>query len=137
MYYCKNCGKEFEKPEKSYETHLLSHPPFELIYICPNCKSQNFHLKNLTHCRCCGSRLPSGTTEYCSPSCKLKGEKMWRKELKKRQAELKDPLKMLVKECAIYNTTHGTRYSYGQYVALIRPKLLKEGKKCAKRKKNT
>lgn len=137
MYYCKNCGKEFEKPEKTYETHHLSNPPFELLYVCPTCKSSNFYEKSSTHCRCCGSRLPSGVSEYCSHSCKIKGEKMWRRELKKRQADLKDPLKMIVKECNIYNNSHGTRYSYGQYVALIRPKLLKEGKKCVKRKKNT
>ena len=136
MYYCKNCGNDFEEPEKIYETHLLSYPPFELLYVCPRCKSENFHDKNLTHCRCCGARLPKSTEEYCSPSCKLKGEKMWRRELKKRQDLLKNPLQMITKECNIYNKSNGTNYSYGQYVALIRPKLLKEGKKCVKQKKN-
>lgn len=137
MYYCKNCGSEFEEPEKQYETHCFTDTPFELYYICPKCKSSNFHQKNTTHCRCCGSRLPKGNEEYCSASCRSKGEKMWRRELKRRQSEMTSPLKMVVRECAIYNQTHNTAYSYGQYVAIIRPKLLKEAKKCAKKRKNT
>ncbi len=136
MYYCKNCGNDFEEPEKSYETHNFSDTPFELFYVCPYCKSRNFYEKNLTHCRCCGSRLPKDAKEYCCDACKIKGERLWRRELKKRHLEFNSPLQMVVRECSIYNKTNGTNYSYGQYVALIRPKLLREGKKCAKRKKN-
>lgn len=137
MYYCKNCGNDFEVPEKTYETHNFSDTPFELFYICPHCKSRNFYEKNLTHCRCCGGRLPKGTVEYCCAACKAKGEKMWRRELKKRHLEFSHPLQMVVRECNIYNKTHNTNYSYGQYVALIRPRLIKEGKKCVKKKRNT
>ena len=136
MYYCKNCGREFEKAEKSYETHRLADTPFEVFYVCPFCKSQNFHEKNLTHCRCCGSRLPKGQTEYCCDSCKNKGEKMWQREVKKRRNTLKSPLQMVVKECAEYNKVHGTKYSYGQYVALIRPKLKREKHQCGQKKRN-
>lgn len=137
MYYCKNCGSEFSEPKKTYETHIFSDTPFELFYVCPNCNSGNFHEKNLTHCRCCGSRLPRGQTEYCSDSCKSKGEKLWNKQLKRRNADLKDPLKMVVRECIHYNRENNTSYSYGQYVAIIRPKLLKEKAKCANKRKNT
>ncbi len=136
MYYCKNCGNEFEEPQKTYEVHHFGNPPFELYYVCPKCKSGNFYERSLTHCRCCGGRLPKGADEYCCDSCRIKGEKMWRKELKRRKAELFNPLKMVVRECAIYNKSNGTDYSYGQYVALIRPKLLQEGKKCVRQKKN-
>ncbi|MBQ6847444.1 MAG: hypothetical protein IJO62_00815 [Clostridia bacterium] len=136
MYYCKNCGNDFEEPEKTYETHNLSDTPFELYYVCPHCKSGNFYEKSSTHCRCCGSRLPKGATEYCCDSCRIKGEKLWRRELKRRKDEMVNPLKMIVRECSIYNQTHNTDYSYGQYVAIIKPKLLKEAKKCAKKKKN-
>ena len=137
MYYCKNCGKEFLKPEKIYETHRLSDTPFELFYICPYCKSQNFHEKNLSHCRCCGSRLPKGQNEYCSDSCRNKGEKLWLRELKKRKNQLSSPLQMIVRECTEYNKAHNTKYSYGQYVAIIRPKLIKETAKCDRQKRNT
>ena len=137
MYYCKNCGLEFAEPEKTYETHIFSDTPFELLYICPGCKSGNFYEKNLTHCRCCGGKLHKGQVEYCCESCKSKGEKLWLNELKRRRRELKDPLKMIVRECISYNKENNTNYSYGQYVAIIRPKLLKENAKCVKRKKNT
>lgn len=137
MYYCKNCGHEFSEPEKNYEAHQFSDLPFELIYICPNCKSGNFREKELTHCRCCGGRLPKGCEEYCSPACKARGEKMWQRELKRRRQSLKDPLQMIVRECILYNKEHNTNYSYGQYVALIRPKILKEKKQCAATRKNT
>lgn len=136
MYYCKNCGAEFLEPEKTYETHIFTDTPFELLYICPSCKSGNFHEKNLTHCRCCGGRLPTGQNEYCSDNCRSKGEKLWKKELKRRRNQLTDPLNMIVRECKNYNEENGTRYSYGQYVALIRPKILKENTRCVKKRKN-
>lgn len=136
MYYCKNCGCDFSEPEKFYETHIFSDTPFELFYICPNCKSGNFYEKNLTHCRCCGSRLSKGQAEYCCEACRSKGEKLWKKELKRRKNELTNPLNMVVRECRLYNKVNNTDYSYGQYVALIRPKLLKERAKCVKKRKN-
>jgi len=136
MYYCKNCGHDFSEPEKTYETHIFTDTPFELLYVCPSCKSGNFREKNLTHCRCCGSKLPQGSVEYCSDSCRNRGEKLWRKELYRRRNVLKDPLHSVVRECISYNEENGTDYSYGQYVAIIRPKLLKEKKLCVKRKKN-
>lgn len=137
MYYCKNCGTDFDEPQKSYETHNLRDIPFEVVYLCPNCKSTYFYEKSTTHCRCCGSRLPKGQTEYCCNTCKIKGERLWRRELKNRHSDMLDPLKIIVRECNEYNRQHGTDYSYGQYVAIIRPRLSKKGKKCDKRKKNT
>ena len=137
MYYCKNCGFEFEEPEKTYETHIFSDTPFEVLYLCPNCRSSNFREKNITHCRCCGSRLPAGCIEYCSESCRQKGEKLWKNELKRRRKDMCDPLNIIVRECSDYNKTHNTDYSYGQYVALIRPKLSKERGKCDRKRKST
>ncbi len=136
MYYCKNCGREFEEPEKSYETHIFTDTPFELFYVCPTCKSQNFREKNVTHCRCCGGKLTKGQEEYCSEACRNKGEKLWRRELKRRRNAMKNPLNLIVMECNEYNKQNNTRYSYGQYVAIIRPKLLKEKAQCAKKRKN-
>ncbi|MGI6279558.1 MAG: hypothetical protein ACOYJS_03240 [Acutalibacteraceae bacterium] len=137
MYYCKNCGFEFLEPQKTYETHNLSDTPFEVLYLCPNCKSRNFYEKNQTHCRCCGAKLSKEQTEYCSDSCRTKGALLWKKELKKRRAELINPLNMIVKECRDYNKANGTNYSYGQYVAIIKPRIFKEQGKCAKKRKNT
>ena len=61
---------------------------------------------------------------------------MWQREVKKRRNSLKSPLQMVVKECAEYNKAHGTKYSYGQYVALVRPKLKKEKPICGTKKRN-
>lgn len=136
MYICKNCGLEFETPLKATETHLFSDTPFEVLYLCPACKSNHFHEKDMTHCRCCGAKLSSGAEEYCSEACRRKGNKLWDKQKKRLKREENDPLFLLVKEAALYNRKNGTDYSYGQYVSLVKPTLKKENGKCAvKRKK--
>ena len=126
MYYCPECGTEFEKPKKSYSSHNLSCPPYEKVYTCPNCLGENFFEKNTTYCRCCGSKLRRGAVEYCSESCKSKGKKLWNKEIKRRQERLTNPINRIVGELEIYNKINSTNYSYGQYIALVLPR---EGKK--------
>lgn len=37
MYECYNCGCRFEEPKVTYETHGLEYPPFQKIYVCPEC----------------------------------------------------------------------------------------------------
>lgn len=126
MYYCRDCGFEFEAPEIITETHGLSAPPYERDLCCPRCKGRRFREKVGGYCRCCGAKL-TGQTDYCSEKCRAKGEAMWRRELKRRSRSLSDPLNKIVRETDDYNRENGTRYSYGQYVALVRPRL--KGKK--------
>lgn len=126
MYYCSDCGCEFETAEVYKETHGFLYPPFEERSCCPNCKSENIRLKNISHCRCCGAKL-NGKKEYCSETCRTKGEAMWKAERKKRKLGRTSPLNRIVLETEEYNKKHRTSYSYGQYVALIMPKL-KKGK---------
>lgn len=128
MYYCPDCGCEFLIPLKQVETHSLSRPPFEEIYLCPCCKGKNFYEKVLSHCRCCGARLSKSGTDYCSQSCRIRGEKLWKKEMLRRKLNLDNPINIIIKEVSNYNAKHKTNYSYGQYVALIRPVLKKRGK---------
>lgn len=135
MYYCPECGCEFEKPKKLYETHGLKEPPFEKILVCPDCNSTNFHEKVTTHCRCCGARLPDKSSEYCSESCREKGELLWSKQRKRRKIKTKSPINVILNELNFYNRQNNTDYSYGQYVAIIKPKLEAE-KKCTKKKRN-
>lgn len=33
MFYCRNCGFEFEKPENIYENHGMLSPPFEKLNV--------------------------------------------------------------------------------------------------------
>ncbi len=131
MYNCLECGCEFKNPIKLTETHALSTPPYELIYVCPNCKSTDFAEKKVSHCRCCGAKLSDQKTDYCSDACKIKGEKLWLKEINRKKLLSDSPLFRLVREVDNYNARNNTKYSYGQYVALVKAK--KRGKKNAKK----
>ena len=42
MYRCEVCGCEFDDPKVAYETHGLDHPPYEKIYLCPSCGSEDY-----------------------------------------------------------------------------------------------
>jgi len=121
MYYCPDCGLEFEKPLKTFCTHSFTSPPYEKKYCCPDCKGESFFEKNTTHCRCCGAKLRSGAIEFCSDSCRKKGEKLWKREIKRRKLNTENPINNIVRQLEIYNKTHGTDYSYGQYIAIIIP----------------
>ncbi len=135
MYYCNNCGEEFNEPKKIYETHNLSDAPFEVVYICPRCKSGNYREKITTHCRCCGARLTPDKVEYCSEPCRRKGKKLWKQEYKRKRKGLCNPILFMVRECNRYNKLHNTNYSYGQYVALIEPTLKRRNKNAKQKEK--
>lgn len=132
MFYCKECGFEFEKPIKQYESHRLSYPPYERQYLCPNCKGTSISQKTVTHCRCCGAKIKENGSTYCSKECKIKGEKLWKKEIEKKQLQLSNPINILVREIEEYNKRNKTNYSYGQYIAYVYSK--KGVKKCTKKK---
>lgn len=134
MLICKTCGAEFEEAVFLTETHGLSNPPYEKNAVCPFCNSSLIEEKEITHCRCCGARLKESNYGYCSDSCKEKGEKLRQKELKRKRERYNSPINEILRKCQDYNNQNKTNYSYGQFVALILPKL--RGKKC-KRKKNT
>ena len=134
MFYCPKCGYEFKKPQKIYESHGVSSPPFEEILCCPDCKSTAFYEKSTTHCRCCGAKLSEKETEYCSAACKKRGELLWERQRKRRRLQSETALYSFVKEIAEYNSINNTDYSYGQYVALVENKRRKQ--KCKKKKKS-
>ena len=37
MYQCCNCDAIFEEPKVVYERHGLEYPPYEKLYVCPEC----------------------------------------------------------------------------------------------------
>ena len=129
MYYCSDCGCEFETAAVSTETHGLASPPFEEACRCPLCGSGNIKPKAVSYCRCCGAKLGTDEKEYCSPSCRKRGEEMRRRELKKKKLVFSSPLFQTVREANEYNEKNHTDYSYGQYVTLIKPYLKRGGKK--------
>lgn len=128
MFYCPDCGCEFETAEAIFETHLFSDPPFEKSLVCPCCKGKNIYIKTINHCRCCGRKTKDGA-EYCSKECEINGKKLWAKDRKRRGLNVKNPINLLVREVELYNKENGTKYSYGQYVAVIRPKIRGRKKK--------
>ena len=136
MFYCKNCGYEFEKPLKLLETHNLDAPPFESLSVCPMCKNTNIAEKKVTHCRCCGARLNNGEIDYCSERCRENAIKLQNIENKKRKIRLESPLNILIRQLNEYNRQNNTKLSYGQYVAFILPKMKAEKKKCTKKKRD-
>ncbi len=119
MYICHECGYEFDNPAKIQETHGLSSLPFEIICVCPRCSSTNYKKTQSDFCRCCGARLREGKTDYCSMSCKKRGEKLWQRELNRKKILTDNPLFKVLRENEAYNKKHGTRLSYGQFVALL------------------
>lgn len=128
MFYCKNCGLEFEKPKRHYETHGLC-SPHELIYICPTCKSTNIYEKLLTHCKHCGVKLRNDEKNYCSNECRKRANNL---NSKRQSAEPPNTcLYDIMKGLENYNKINKKNLSYGQYVTYILPK---EKKKCKKRK---
>lgn len=129
MYYCSDCGCEFETAAKLTETHGFDYPPFEERRCCPFCGSGNIKENTVFYCRCCGARLAKQEKEYCSPSCRKKGEQMRRREMKRKRLVFSSPLFETVREVDEYNRNNATDYSYGQYVTLIKPHLKRGGKK--------
>lgn len=120
MYYCPECGYEFESPKKVVEKHGFEEPPFEIYLVCPKCKSTSFHLKNTTHCRCCGAKLTEGKVEFCSETCKIKGMKLRKEEIRQKNLKSNGPLATYIREIEIQNNRYGTNYSYGKFVSLTR-----------------
>ncbi len=129
MYYCKDCNHKFEKPLIKPESHRLSSPPFEKLYLCPFCKTTNFTEIEISHCKCCGARIIDGQGEFCSDKCKVRFEKLKREEYKRKRQTEDNAVYKFMREVERYNKKHNTKYSYGQYVALIKPRL-KETEKC-------
>ncbi len=134
MYYCKQCNRKFHSPLISEENHSLTLPPFEKLYLCPFCSSQNFKEIKAYYCRCCGAKIINSSKEFCSDGCKIRFEKLQRAEYKRKKQIYESPLNILIRELESYNKAHKTNYSYGQYVAVVKPSL-KGNKKC-KTKKN-
>ena len=99
--FCKNCGAELTEQSN----------------FCPYCGSEEIALLP-THCRCCGAKLLDQTEDYCCEKCRARGEEMWRREKKKRQKNLRDPLFRIVRETETYNRKHGVHLSYGQFVCM-------------------
>lgn len=119
MYICIDCGYSFTEAEKITERHGLSAPPYETINVCPACKSENYRKQNHDYCRYCGTKLKNGAIDYCSISCRRRGQNAWLKQ-KRRKKQLADSdIYKIIRKIDAYNRRNKTKYSYGQYTALV------------------
>lgn len=136
MYYCKDCGYEFEHPLTVTEKHGFSSPPFEELSSCPLCRSFNFYERVPTHCRCCGAKLkPNSNSNYCSDSCLRKGMEMAAREKRRLKVLKESSLHKTVQLCDKYNKENHTNLSYGQFVALVLPKMKGKGNNAGRKDK--
>lgn len=119
MYYCQDCEKEFKNKKVIIETHDLSSEPYERIEVCPFCNGTNVKKKPTRYCMCCGARM-SGEGDYCSTTCRRRGEYLWAKERSQKEQWAKHPLNIAIKQVEQYNKEHGTNLSYGQFFAGVR-----------------
>ena len=119
MYICRDCEKEFRKYKVIIETHNMTSSPYEEFHVCPICFSTNIKKKEANHCKCCGARMYK-EGDYCNSTCRRRGELLWEMERQKKQAWLKSPLYLALKEVEEYNSEHGTNLSYGQYFSGVR-----------------
>jgi len=117
MFFCNSCKSDFDKPLLIKESHGAPPPYFEEREVCPNCESQDYIIIYSGYCRCCGRKIPN-TREYCNESCRKAGEEMWLRQHHRQAQREKDPMYITLKEIDLYNKEHGTRLTYGQYIAL-------------------
>lgn len=128
MYCCLDCNRKFEKPLKVNERHGLSCPPFESFSVCPFCRSTDFKEVIASHCRCCGARILDDKNGFCSNACKVQYERLKKAEYKCKKQAFESPLYSLLREVEEYNKLHKTSFSYGQYVAIVKPKISRKTK---------
>ena len=122
MYICENCKKTFSSPAKITEKHGLSAPPYEILCICPYCKSENYRNIKTRYCRYCSAKRRDTQSNYCSDSCKNRGEEIWGNQKTYTERLLSSPIYKATRMVTRYNKTHGTNLSYGQFFAIYSDK---------------
>mgnify|MGYP003294998043 CR=1 FL=1 len=120
VFFCTNCGNEFNSPETLYENHELNTPPYEAIYVCPRCKSTDYQNAKYRYCHCCGARLNKNQNLYCSSRCEANGKKLYKLEQSRQKILADSVLYKLVREIEDYNFKNQKKLSYGQYVSLFK-----------------
>lgn len=125
MHYCPDCKTFIEDP--IIKNYKISGKRVKKR-LCPVCFSELTEASP-EYCLYCGNRLgESSAGGYCNSTCRRLGLKLWTRELVRRKKIKDDPIARILRLLTSYNRDHGTRYSYGQFVALILPGL-NRGKK--------
>lgn len=127
MYYCTDCKMFIEDPvyrtvKKGAEKRRRA--------LCPVCRGELI-ISAPEYCRYCGNRLTGSERDgFCTDACRRLGRKLWTKEMRRRKKIKDDPIARVLRMLAAYNLEHHTKYSYGQFVSLVLPKIERRVKKC-------
>ena len=120
MYYCTDCKIYVEDPK--YKNFKISGKR-ERQALCPVCLKKLVNAEP-DYCRYCGNRLYAAENDgYCSDTCRRMGKRLWTKEINRRKKIKTDPIARILRMLTSYNKEHNTKYSYGQFVSLVLPKL--------------
>lgn len=76
MYYCQNCGAEFELPERRREDvgEYMGRTAYEDFYVCPSCGSDD--VDEMMKCEICEEYVPAHkmaagvTRDVCEECCR-------------------------------------------------------------------
>lgn len=76
MYYCQNCGAEFERPARCREAvgEYMGRTAYEDFEACPNCGSEE--IDEMKKCEICGEHVPEHkmaacvTRDVCEDCCR-------------------------------------------------------------------
>ncbi|MBO4693011.1 MAG: hypothetical protein J5659_01265 [Clostridia bacterium] len=126
MYYCTDCKMFIEDPKfKSRNGGKKKHT----TALCPICLNELI-VSAPEYCRCCGNHLIGNEKDgFCSDNCRRLGRKLWTREMRRRRKIKDDPIARIVRMLTLYNREHKTKYSYGQFVSLVLPKLQRKERK--------
>lgn len=125
MYYCTDCKIYIEDPK--FKKVKESGKRISCA-VCPICE-ERLIISVPEYCRYCGTRLSEDCTDgFCSDNCRRLGRRLWIREMKRRRIIKDDPIARILRMLTVYNREHRTKYSYGQFVSLILPKIDKGGK---------
>ena len=120
MYYCTDCKMFIEDP--IYRTRRRGGEKRRMA-LCPLCAGELI-ISAPEYCRYCGSRLTGEEKDgFCTDNCRRLGKKLWTKEMRRRRKIKEDPIARVLRMLDTYNREHSTKYSYGQFVSLVLPKL--------------
>ncbi|MBO4733063.1 MAG: hypothetical protein J5662_01165 [Clostridia bacterium] len=126
MYYCTDCDIFIEDPKlKNFKIAGKK----EKRALCPVCGGE-LTVAQPEYCRYCGRKLTSDSPDaYCNDNCRRLGRKLWTREIIRRRKIKEDPIARILRMLTSYNREHNTKYSYGQFVSLILPKIEKRGRR--------
>ena len=97
--------------------------------LCPVCLGELI-ISAPEYCRYCGTRLSGEEKDgFCTDTCRRLGRRLWTRELRRRRRLKDDPIARVLRMISHYNREHNTKYSYGQFVSLVLPKLEKRVRK--------